>query len=115
FSKNHTSWGSFFYDAKEDALRVQAKPEKSDYHEWLTYEFTDRQPGKATLALQWEDVQVPLVISADDIDQVYFAAIRNELRSSPGFNPQNWEAAAQFALQTKKNLAEGLGWAESAV
>ena len=47
FSKNHTSWGSFSYDAKEDALRVKAKPEKSDYHEWLTYEFTDRQPDRA--------------------------------------------------------------------
>src|SRR5262245_53042926 len=94
FSKNHTSWGSFFYDAKEDALRVQAKPEKSEYHEWLTYEFTDRQPDKATLALKWEDLQLPLHITVDDIDEVYFAAIRNELRTSPGFDFRNWEAAA---------------------
>jgi hypothetical protein len=115
FSKNHTSWGSFFYDAKEDALRVQAKPEKSDFHEWLTYEFTDRQPSKVTLALKWEELQVPITISVDDIDEVYFTAIRNELRSSPGFDFRNWEAAAQFALRTKKNLAEGLAWAEKAV
>jgi tetratricopeptide (TPR) repeat protein len=111
FSKNHTSWGSYFYDAKEDALRVQAKPEKSEYHEWLTYEFTDRQPGKATVALKWEDLQVPFTISAD-IDNVYLAAIRNELRSSPGFDPRNWTAAAQFALQQKVNLPEALTWAE---
>ena len=26
FSKSSTSWGSYFYDAKEDALRVTAKP-----------------------------------------------------------------------------------------
>ena len=32
FSKNFTSWGSFTYDTKEDALRVTAKPEKSEYH-----------------------------------------------------------------------------------
>ncbi|HEV8580426.1 MAG TPA: DUF2911 domain-containing protein [Thermoanaerobaculia bacterium] len=115
FSRNHTSWGSFFYDAKEDALRVQAKPEKGEYHEWLTYEFTDRKPGRATLALQWEDLQLPLTISVDDIDEVYFAAIRNELRSSPGFDPRNWEAAAQFALKAKKHLDEGLTWAEKAV
>lgn len=115
FSRNHTSWGSFFYDAKEDALRVQAKPEKSDFHEWLTYEFTDRRPDRATLALKWEDLQLPITISVDDVDEVYFAAIRNELRSSPGFDSRNWEAAAQFALRTKKNLAEGLSWAEKAV
>ncbi|HYU31808.1 MAG TPA: DUF2911 domain-containing protein, partial [Thermoanaerobaculia bacterium] len=33
FSKNSTSWGSFTYDAKEDALRVKVKPQKSDYNE----------------------------------------------------------------------------------
>src|SRR5689334_3114225 len=26
FSKNSTSWGSFFYDSSEDALRVKIKP-----------------------------------------------------------------------------------------
>ena len=60
FSKNHTSWGSFFYDPKEDALRVKVKPEKSEYHEWLTYEFTDREPDHATVAMKWEDLQVPI-------------------------------------------------------
>src|SRR5215203_1432629 len=95
FSKNHTSWGSYFYDAKEDALRVTAKPEKSEYNEWLTYEFTDRQPDKATVALKWEDLQVPFTVSVD-VDQVYLSALRNELRSSPGFNADSWIAAAQF-------------------
>lgn len=115
FSKNHTSWGSFFYDAKEDALRVQAKPAKSEYHEWLTYEFTDRQPDKATLALKWEDLQVPFIISVDDISGVYLSQIRNELRSSPGFDPRNFAAAAQYTVQAKTGLAEGLTWAEKAV
>ena len=27
FSKNSTSWGSYFYDDKEDALRVKVKPQ----------------------------------------------------------------------------------------
>ena len=115
FSKNHTSWGSYFYDAKEDALRVQVKPEKSEYHEWLTYEFTDRQPGKATVALKWEDLQVPFTVSVDDINAVYLAAIRSELRSSPGFDPRNFTAAAQFALQNKTDLPEALTWAQKGV
>lgn len=115
FSKNHTSWGSYFYDAKEDALRVQVKPEKSEYHEWLTYEFTDRQTDKATVALKWEDLQVPFTVSVDDINAVYVAAIRNELRSSPGFDPRNFTAAAQFALQNKTDLPEALTWAQKGV
>jgi hypothetical protein len=56
FSNNSTSWGSFFYKESEDALRITVKPAKSDYREWLTYEFTDRQPDRATVQLAWEDL-----------------------------------------------------------
>ncbi|MFN7118838.1 MAG: DUF2911 domain-containing protein, partial [Saprospiraceae bacterium] len=48
FSKNASAWGSYFYNDKEDALRVQATPEKTEYHEWLTYEFIDRQAESTT-------------------------------------------------------------------
>jgi Protein of unknown function (DUF2911) len=113
FSKNHTSWGSFFYDAKEDALRVQAKPEKSEYHEWLTYEFTDRHPDKATVALKWEDLQVPFTVAVDNSTDLYITTLRNELRSEPGFNWQSWARASQYALANKAN-AEALEWATHA-
>jgi hypothetical protein len=114
FSKNHTAWGSFFYDPKEDALRVQAKPAKSDYHEWLTYEFTDRQTDHATLALQWEDLQLPLAITVDNIADLYVDKISHELRSSPGFSWQSWDAAAQYTLTNKTHLEQGLEWADKA-
>ena len=112
FSKNNTSWGSFFYDAKEDALRVKARPEKSEYHEWLTYEFTERKPDRATAALKWEDLQLPFSIAVDDIASVYIDNLRRELRSSPGFSGQNWTAAARYCLENKKNLEEAMIWAD---
>ena len=31
FSRNYTSWGSFSYDEKEDALRVTAKPQPTPH------------------------------------------------------------------------------------
>ncbi|HEX4959696.1 MAG TPA: DUF2911 domain-containing protein [Thermoanaerobaculia bacterium] len=114
FSKNSTSWGSFFYDAKEDALRVTAKPDKSDYHEWLTYEFTERTPSQATAALKWEDLQVPFTIAVEHPDDLYVEALRHELRNSPGFSYQNWDAAAQYTVQAKSHLDEGLRWAQAA-
>lgn len=115
FSKNSTSWGSFFYDAKEDALRVTAPSEKSDYHEWLTYEFTDREADHATVALMWEDLRLPWKVQVDDIDSVYVAALRRELRDSPGFTSDNWVAASQYCLNHKTNLAEAEGWAQQAI
>ena len=114
FSKNSSSWGSFFYDAKEDALRVTAKPEKSEYHEWLSYEFTEREPAKATVAMKWEDLQVPFTITVEHPEELYMASLRRELRNSPGFNYQSWEAAAQYTVTSKSHLDEGLRWAEAA-
>ena len=114
FSKNNSSWGSFFYDPKEDALRVKVKPAKSEYHEWLTYEFTDRQPEKATVALEWEDLQIPLNITVDNMADLYLAKIRNELRDSNGFAWQSWVQAAQYAMQVKHN-DDALEFADAAV
>lgn len=114
FSRNHTSWGSYTYDAKEDALRVQAKPGRSEYHEWLSYEFTDRKPDKATVALKWENLQVPFDVTVPNAVDLWVQNMRNELRSSPGFNWQGWNAAAQYALQNKTNLEQGLHWAQQA-
>jgi Protein of unknown function (DUF2911) len=115
FSKNYTSWGSFTYDAKEDALRVEAKPEKSAYNEWLTYEFTDRRLDRATVALRWEDLQVPFAITVDNAVDLYMENLRRELRSDAGFNWQSWVAAARYAAQNRTNLPEALRWAETAI
>ena len=113
FSKNSKSWGSFYYDPSEDALRVNVKPVKSEYHEWLTYEFPERQLDKATAALKWEELAVPFAISVDNINDLYLAAIRNELRGEKGFQWQNWAWAARFALENK-DVKEGLEWAKVA-
>ncbi|HEX2831448.1 MAG TPA: DUF2911 domain-containing protein [Thermoanaerobaculia bacterium] len=114
FSKNASSWGSFFYDVKDDALRVTTKPSKSDYHEWLTYEFTDRQADKATAALKWEELQVPFTIAVPDVAAVHLAAVRAELRDDTGFSWQNWVNAAQYALSVK-HPKEALEFADAAV
>ena len=115
FSKNTTSWGSYFYDQKEDALRVKVSAAKAPYAHWLTYEFTDRQKKQATVALRWENLQIPMTIKVDKYDQLYVNQIRDELRSNAGFNYQNWQQAANFCLQNKVNLKEGLTWAQQAV
>lgn len=114
FSKNNASWGNFFYDAKEDALRVKVKPSKSEYHEWLTYDFTDRQPDKATVALKWEDLQVPITISVPNATDLHMARIREELRNYQGFRWNNWVEAAQYALQVKRPN-DALEFADAAV
>ena len=115
FSKNSTSWGSFFYNAVEDALRVKVKPKKSDFNHWLTYEFTERQPDRATVALKWEYLQVPWTITVDNANELYVENLRRQLRNAPGFNWEGWQEAADFCFDNKINLKEGLVWAQNAV
>lgn len=115
FSKNYTSWGSFFYRQSEDALRVKVKPAKCEYTHWLTYEFTERRLDKATAALKWEYLQVPWTITVDDAIGLYVDNLRKELRNANGFNWEGWQEAAKFCVDNKTNLKEALTWAQNAV
>jgi hypothetical protein len=115
FSKDNAAWGSFFYDEADDALRVQVKPHKNDYREWLAYEFTVRHPSDATLEMQWEDLAVPISIKVDNINDIYVGRLRQELTSVPGFDYRGYMAAAQFCVQANANLDQGLKWAEAAI
>lgn len=62
FSKNNSSWGSYSYDQKDDALRVRVTPVKAPPMEWLTYGFDDLKGTSATAFLHWENLKVPFKI-----------------------------------------------------
>lgn len=114
FSKNATSWGSYYYDEKEDALRVKVKPVSLPYHvEWLRYEFMDQTENAATIALLWERKMFPFKVETDYVrDQI--ASFNRELRTERGFYWLAWDQAAQWALQHNTNLEQALQWADSA-
>lgn len=115
FSKNSTSWGSYFYDQNEDALRVDVNPTDTPYTEYLTYGFDERKAASATAYLQWEKKRVPFKIEVPNVNELYVATIRNELRTAPGFDYRNFSNAAQFCAQNKINLPEALTWADAAM
>ncbi len=115
FSKDSSAWGSYWYNPQQDVLRVDVKPAKGEFQEWLTYEFTEREPAKAKLELRWENLRIPIAISVDDPDELYFQNLEKEMHGAPGFQWSDLLAAAQFALQTGKHLDAGLDWAQRAV
>ena len=115
FSNNSTSWGSFTYDEKEDALRVSVKPRKHEYREWLTYEFTTRKPAEAVAEMQWEDLALPWTIRVDEIEDVYISHLKQELRNAPGFSWQTVNTATRYAMGFDKHLPTALEWADVAI
>lgn len=115
FSHNATAWGSYFYDPAEDALRVEVMPQRGNYHEWLTYDFIERDPDGCTVALRWEEMEVPLRIEVQNMPELYYTQMRRELQNAAGFNPQNWIAGVNFLVQHNLHLEEALSWADYAL
>ncbi|TDH27855.1 DUF2911 domain-containing protein [Segetibacter sp. 3557_3] len=115
FSKNSTSWGSFYYDEKEDALRVNVKPiQQNQSTEWLKYEFTDQTPNSATINLVWEKIRIPFRIEAD-IHKFQMESFKRELRSDKSFNWTSWNEAARYSLENNIDLAQGLEWVDQSI
>ena len=114
FSKNSTSWGSFSYDEKEDALRVTAKPQAADFREALTYTFEEVKPDSSLATLSWEKLAVPFHISVD-VKAVVLKSIKNELRSVGGFTWAGFDEAAQWCLDNNYNLEEALKWEDTSI
>lgn len=115
FSKNSGSWGSYFYNPAEDALRVSVNAAEAPYTEFLTYSFDDRNANSTVAFLQWEKKKVPFKIEVPNINDLYVAAMRTQLTSWPGFYPTNYQAAAGFCARNKVNLEEALTWADAAM
>ncbi len=100
FSKNSTSWGSFTYDEKEDALRVTVKPKAADMHNALTYDFDNLQKDSAVVELEWEKIAVPFKVSVD-VHDVVQASLKKQLRNLSQYTWMSGDEAANYLLTEK--------------
>ena len=115
FSNNHSSWGSFFYNENEDALRVTVKTVPlNESVERLKYEFMDQTENSAVVALIWEKLKIPFKIEVDYI-KTQLESFRKELRGSEGFGPDAWVQAVNFSVEHNTNLEEALQWSDYAI
>ncbi|MDO5980327.1 DUF2911 domain-containing protein [Flavivirga spongiicola] len=114
FSKDHSAWGSYFYEPSQDALRVKVTTNTISHTELLTYSFISVDATSAVLALQWEKKQIPFKIEVDVTD-IVLASFKEEFKGQGGFQRQNWEQAAGYALNNGGDLNEALGWIDGAI
>lgn len=114
FSNQAEAWGSYYYDPKFDALRVDVKPVMLDKSvEWLKYEFIEHKEKSCVIAMQWEKLSVPFRVDVD-VDNIVMARLREQVTGGRGFNPMLMLGAANFALNKNIYLDEALGWAQRA-
>jgi tetratricopeptide (TPR) repeat protein len=114
FSKKADAWGSFFYNADDDALRVKVKPRPLDKMvELLKYEFSGHTINSATVTLMWENLSIPFKVEVDYLKQQFDAFVRQSQHPT-GFSSQGLNIAANWALQNNYQLEKALEWAKLA-
>jgi len=114
FSKNSTSWGSFTYKQEEDALRVKVKPQPTDMHEALTYDFDDVKPTSALVTLRWEKLAVPFKVDVKT-DDIVADNLHRQLRGLAQYTWDGWNDAANYLLTEKVHLDEALAYTDRSI
>jgi tetratricopeptide (TPR) repeat protein len=114
FSKNSTSWGAFTYDQKEDALRVTVKPQTSELHNALAYDFEDLKPDFTLVTLRWEKVAVPFKVAVD-VPHLVQASLDKQLRSLSQYTWMSWDEAANYYLDNKLDSLQALKYADTSI
>jgi tetratricopeptide (TPR) repeat protein len=109
-SKDSKSWGSFFYDPKQDQMRAKIVLRNMPYFtERLDYSFDSVSKNMAELDLNWEQKQFPLKIEFD-VDEIVMDNAIELLKGETGFTPGNLNAAAAYALQYNIDTAQAMKW-----
>jgi hypothetical protein len=113
FNKINTSWGSFYYDPNEDALRVNVKHKTLDQSvEWLKYEFIDQTDNSATIAMSWEKRMIPFKVEADT-KALQIAAFKNDFRTTRPY--YDYIQAANYCIRNNIELEQALSWMDRAI
>lgn len=113
FSRVSNSWGSYYYDPSQDALRVNVKNVPLDESvEWLRYEFIDQTENTATIAMSWEKRMIPFRVEAD-VHALQIAAFENDFRTTRYY--YDYIQAAQYCIQNNVALEKALAWMDHAI
>lgn len=117
FNKASEQWGSFTYDEKQDALRVNAKPQEAEFHETMSFEIENVKPTSADVVIRWEKVAVPFTVNVGDVTGRTLAEIRRAIADAKSDDPRALQQGANWVYQSKltNNYEEALGWTEKAL
>jgi hypothetical protein len=114
FSRNSSSWGSFDYDQKEDALRATVKSHPDEMHEALTYDFDDPKPNGVTVVMRWDKIAVPFKVEVNT-GEVVEQSLHDQLRGRAQYEWKSWDDAASYMADNKVNPEEALKYADRSI
>lgn len=107
-SKDAELWGAFNYKPENDVLRAQVKPEPSEFHERMGFDFEDVTDNTAKIVLRWEKIQVPFTLEVDT-PKLAMDSLNGALR------PQTFLQAANYCVQNNTCLDEASRWLDASI
>lgn len=114
FNKTAEQWGSFRYDAKQDALRVKTRPVwQRESQEQLSYEIPSLTPNSAQVIIRWEKVAVPFTIEVPNQD----ALVRSKIDAAIAANPSDWQVplAVANAYFNDDKFDDAMVWVDKSI
>ena len=114
FNRNPKLWGSNDYQASEDALRIQAKPQPAPFQECLAFTLEPAGPDSLGVALAWENLTVGFQLQLD-ARGLYWAHLEKALAQ---VKPGDWltlQQAANYCLQSNLHLDKGMTWVDQSI
>jgi len=117
FNKMAEQWGSFTYDQKQDALRVNVKPSKAELQETMSLGFENVKANTADFVIAWERVKVPFTIDVGDVTGRTLTNIRTQMASLKADDFRTPAQAAGWVLNSKMsaNYDEALKWVDASI
>jgi Protein of unknown function (DUF2911) len=109
-SKDYKSWGSFWYNPKQDQMRAKITIRDVPVSvEKLYYSFDSVSRTWAELDLNWAKKQFPVKIEFA-VDEIVMENARELLNGQTAFFPQNLNAAANYSLAHNVDTTLGMQW-----
>ncbi len=113
-NKDADAWGAYTYNQASDVLRFKVKPEAlTRPEEHFTISFEDFTPTQAHVVIKWEKVKVRFLVKQDP-DAEVMAQI-NSLTSASEVNAGTYIGAANYYLDTNRDLDKAFDWASKAL
>lgn len=112
FNSVADQWGSYSYDAAKDVVKVDVKPERAEFREWMGFEVPEMTTDTAKIVLRWENLAVPFTIDTKSTERTLAS-----FRSAMGPDWRTPYSAASFAFENKGAVsdAEMNAWIEQSL
>lgn len=111
-NKAEGQWGSYAYDAKNDLVRVKAKPVAlTEAVESMTISLSDLRDDSATLNITWDKTRVPIKLQTNLVSVL----VPQIEAAMAGEGKKPYFEAAMFYYAHDLELKKAAGWVDEAI